>query len=75
MAGQVLKKLLASFPDKVHGQEAVAGRKSALLYGALDAYPEIYKVVPDKNARSRMNICFRVAKVDKPHVGIRNKVN
>lgn len=79
VAGQVLKKLLASFPDKVHGQEAVAGRKSALLYGALDAYPEIYKVVPDKNARSRMNICFRVAKVDRPlssnHVGIRNKVN
>lgn len=66
VAGQVLKKLLAAFPNKVHGQEVVAGRKSALLYDALDAYPEIYKVVPDKDARSRMNICFRVTKVDIP---------
>jgi phosphoserine aminotransferase len=66
VAGQVLKKLLASFPDKVHGQEVVAGRKSAILYDALDAYPEVYKVVPDKNARSRMNICFRVTKVHLP---------
>ncbi|RJE21976.1 phosphoserine aminotransferase [Aspergillus sclerotialis] len=62
VAGQVLKKLLASFPDKVHGQELVAGKKADLLYNALDAYPEVYKVVPEKSVRSRMNICFRVIK-------------
>lgn len=63
IAGQVLKKSLATFPDKVDGQQAVAERKAKLLYEALDAYPEIYKVVPDKSVRSRMNVCFRVTKV------------
>jgi len=62
IAGQVLKKSLATFPDKVDGQQVVAERKAKLLYEVLDAYPEIYKVVPDKNVRSRMNICFRVTK-------------
>lgn len=63
MAGQVLKKLIATFPDNVHGQEVVAGKKARLLYDALDAYPDVYKVVPEKTVRSRMNICFRVIKV------------
>lgn len=63
VAGQVLKKLLATFPDKVDGQAAVAGRKASLLYDALEAHPDAYKVVPDKTVRSRMNICFRVIKV------------
>lgn len=63
VAGQVLKKLLQTFPDKVDGQQALAGKKADLIYGALDAYPEVYKVVPDKSVRSRMNICFRVTKV------------
>ena len=63
IAGQVLKKLLATFPDKVDGQQVVAERKAKLLYDTLDAYPEIYKVVPDKSVRSRMNVCFRVTKV------------
>ena len=63
VAGQVLKKLLTNFPDKVRGQEAVANRKANALYAALDAHPDAYKVVPDKNVRSRMNICFRVTKV------------
>ncbi|RMJ26118.1 phosphoserine aminotransferase [Aspergillus sp. HF37] len=62
VAGQVLKKLLATFPDKVDGQAAVAGRKASLLYDALEAHPDVYKVVPDKTVRSRMNICFRVIK-------------
>jgi phosphoserine aminotransferase len=26
----------------------------------LEKYPDVYRVVPDKSARSRMNICFRV---------------
>ncbi|RAO68185.1 uncharacterized protein BHQ10_004197 [Talaromyces amestolkiae] len=62
VAGQVLKKLIATFPDKVRGQEALSGKKAALIYDVLDSYPDIYKVVPDKSVRSRMNICFRVAK-------------
>ncbi|OXV05422.1 hypothetical protein Egran_06810 [Elaphomyces granulatus] len=59
---QVLKKLLATFPDKVDGQQVVAERKAKVVYEVLDAYPTIYKVVPDKSVRSRMNICFRMIK-------------
>ncbi|KAL4784437.1 pyridoxal phosphate-dependent transferase [Aspergillus varians] len=62
VAGQVLKKLLAAFPDKVDGQQAVAGRKAQKVYEALEAYPEVYRIVPDKAVRSRMNICFRAIK-------------
>ncbi len=63
IAGLVLKKSLATFPDMVDGQQVVAERKSKALYAALDEYPGIYRVVPDKSVRSRMNICFRVTKV------------
>ncbi|RAK77648.1 O-phospho-L-serine:2-oxoglutarate transaminase [Aspergillus fijiensis CBS 313.89] len=62
IAGQVLKKLLAEFPNKVDGQQAVAEKKANLIYQTLDAYPEVYRVVPDKSVRSRMNVCFRVTK-------------
>ncbi|OIW29618.1 phosphoserine aminotransferase-like protein [Coniochaeta ligniaria NRRL 30616] len=62
VAGQVLKKLLKTYPNKVDGQQAVAEKKAQLIYGALEAHPEVYKIVPDKTARSRMNICFRVTK-------------
>lgn len=63
----MLKKLLATFPDKVDGQEAVANKKAALIYAALEGHPEAYRIVPDKSARSRMNICFRVTKVSSTH--------
>ncbi|PYH82485.1 phosphoserine aminotransferase [Aspergillus uvarum CBS 121591] len=62
IAGQVLKKLLAEFPNKVDGQQAVAEQKANLIYQTLDAYPDVYRVVPDKSVRSRMNVCFRVTK-------------
>ncbi|KAK3945040.1 phosphoserine aminotransferase [Diplogelasinospora grovesii] len=62
IAGQVLKKLLATYPDKVDGQQAVAEKKAKLIYDALEAHPEAYRIVPDKSVRSRMNICFRVIK-------------
>ncbi|KAL4882667.1 pyridoxal phosphate-dependent transferase [Aspergillus karnatakaensis] len=62
VAGQVIKKLLASFPDKVDGQQFVAERKASKVYEALEAYPDVYRIVPDKTVRSRMNICFRVIK-------------
>ncbi|KAG0648334.1 Phosphoserine aminotransferase [Hyphodiscus hymeniophilus] len=64
IAGQVLKKALATFADKVDGQQILAEKKSKLIYAALDAHPESYKVVPDKSSRSRMNICFRVTHGD-----------
>ena len=51
VAGQVLKKLLAEFPEKkVSGQEELAKKKSDLIYGALEAYPKVYKV--------RLNLYF-----------------
>ncbi|KAH7412533.1 pyridoxal phosphate-dependent transferase [Cadophora sp. MPI-SDFR-AT-0126] len=60
VAGQVLKNSLANFPNKVDDQEKIANEKAATIYQALEKYPESYKIVPDKSARSRMNICFRV---------------
>ncbi|KAL2021200.1 hypothetical protein VTK56DRAFT_7387 [Thermocarpiscus australiensis] len=62
VAGQVLKKLLRTFPDKVDGQQAVAEKKANIIYAALEAHPGVYRIVPDKSVRSRMNICFRVNK-------------
>ncbi|KAK4042892.1 phosphoserine aminotransferase [Parachaetomium inaequale] len=62
IAGQVLKKLLKTYPDKVDGQQAVAEKKASIIYGALEAHPDVYRIVPDKAVRSRMNICFRVTK-------------
>ncbi|KAI0852419.1 phosphoserine aminotransferase [Daldinia vernicosa] len=59
IAGQVLKKLLTTFPDKVDGQQAVADQKAEIIYKALEAHPNVYRIVPDKSVRSRMNICFR----------------
>lgn len=46
--------------DKLAGQEKVANAKARVIYDILDAHPEVYQVVPRKNCRSRMNICFRV---------------
>lgn len=61
IAGQVVKGQLQMYPnDKIDGQEKVSNSKAALIYAALDDYPEIYQVVSEKIARSRMNICFRV---------------
>jgi phosphoserine aminotransferase len=61
IAGQVLKKSIKTY-NKVEGQEAVSAKKAELIYSALEAHPDIYRIVPDKSARSRMNICFRVTK-------------
>lgn len=43
LAGQVLKRSLATFSDKVDGQQAMSEKKAKLLYSALDAHPESYK--------------------------------
>lgn len=62
VAGQVLTKLLRTYPNKVEGQQAVTDKKAQLIYDAVEAFPEIYKIIPDKAVRSRVNICFRVTK-------------
>ena len=61
IAGLVLKSLLERFPNKVDGQQAEAEKKAEMIYAALDKHADIYKVVPDKAARSKMNICFTIA--------------
>ncbi|RYO86738.1 hypothetical protein DL766_001598 [Monosporascus sp. MC13-8B] len=60
VAGQVLKRLLLTFPNRVADQEALAKQKADIIYAALEEHPDIYRIVPDKSVRSRMNICFRV---------------
>lgn len=61
IAGQVMSDLVNAYgAKKVSGQEEVANHKANLIYGVLDKYPQVYRVVPDKSIRSRMNICFRV---------------
>ncbi|KAL7932952.1 phosphoserine aminotransferase [Trichoderma chlorosporum] len=62
VAGQVLKKLLQTYPNKIEGQQAVSDKKAQIIYAAVDAFPDVYKVVPSKAARSRVNICFNIAK-------------
>ncbi|KAF2810830.1 phosphoserine aminotransferase [Mytilinidion resinicola] len=61
IAGQVMSGLESTYGvKKISGQEEVSNDKAAMIYGVLDKYPEVYRVVPHKSARSRMNICFRV---------------
>jgi phosphoserine aminotransferase len=60
IAGRVLKRLLQQHSDKVQGQQALSEEKARLIYEALEAYPAIYQIIPDKAVRSRMNICFRI---------------
>ena len=48
----------------VGGQEILANEKAELLYRVLDDNAAVYQVVPDRQVRSRMNICFRVRGAD-----------
>ncbi|KIW16925.1 phosphoserine transaminase [Exophiala spinifera] len=59
VATLVLQSLVSTFKT-VSGQEEVANQKAKLIYDTLDAYPDLYHVVPDRNVRSRMNICVRI---------------
>jgi phosphoserine aminotransferase len=62
IAGQVMAGLVSTFgAKKIGGQEEVSAKKAETLYAQLDGAPDVYQVVPSKSARSRMNICFRVA--------------
>lgn len=55
-----MKRLLLQHPDKVQGQQILSQKKAQLIYEALEVYPAIYQIIPDKAVRSRMNICFRI---------------
>jgi hypothetical protein len=46
----------------VEDQQAISDKKAQLIYNALEAFPEVYSIVPNKAVRSRVNICFRVTK-------------
>ncbi|KAF2183961.1 phosphoserine aminotransferas-like protein [Zopfia rhizophila CBS 207.26] len=61
VASQVMTGLVNAYGVKrIGGQEEISNDKARQIYETLDRYPEIYRVVPDKAVRSRMNICFRV---------------
>ena len=63
MAGKVMARLLsihcAVEDPRISSQERESGRKARMLYAVLDQ-SDAYEVVPTRNARSRMNVCFRV---------------
>ena len=58
-ASEETSKTVSASP-RISAQHAESNKKASLLYSSLDAYPEIYQVVPDKSVRSRMNLCFRI---------------
>ncbi|KAF1833120.1 phosphoserine aminotransferase [Decorospora gaudefroyi] len=61
VAGQVMSGLVNAYGIKrIGGQEEVSNEKARLIYDTLEKYSNVYRVVPDKSVRSRMNICFRV---------------
>ena len=61
VAGRVMQGLNNTYQaQRIQGQQAVSQKKADLIYGVLDKYPNIYRVVSDKSVRSRMNICVRV---------------
>ncbi|KAF2755500.1 phosphoserine aminotransferase [Pseudovirgaria hyperparasitica] len=61
IAGQVMSDLVSTYgAKKIAGQGEISAEKANIIYGTLEQYPNVYKVVPDKTVRSRMNICFRV---------------
>ena len=61
IASLVIQDLLTRHgPSKLRGQAALVQTKSDALYNVLDKHSNVYKVVPNKQARSRMNICFRI---------------
>lgn len=61
IAGQVMAGLVNTYgTKKIGGQEDVSGQKAKLIYDALEKYSQVYRIVPDKSVRSRMNVCFRV---------------
>lgn len=58
IAGEVISELLEK--GGIEAQEAESNKKSDILYAALEKFPSVYGIVPEKTVRSRMNICFRI---------------
>jgi phosphoserine aminotransferase len=65
VATLVLQSLVEKFGDRrIEGQQEIADRKAKKIYGVLDQFPDVYRVVPQKSVRSRMNVCFRIGEKD-----------
>lgn len=61
VAGEVMASLVSTYgARRISGMQEVADHKARLLYAALDRHPDVYRVVPARQVRSRMNVCFRV---------------
>lgn len=63
VAGQVPKKLLRIYlPRQGRSTTSCDREKGSTLYDAIEASPEVNKIIHDDATRSRINICFRVTK-------------
>ena len=61
IAALVLAQLLEVHGPLASGSQArESGHKADMIYGLLDGNPQLFRVCPDKDVRSRMNICFRI---------------
>lgn len=61
IAGEVMSQLLTS--GGISAIAASAQRKSSSVYNIIDRYTAVYApVITDTRVRSRMNVCFRLAK-------------
>lgn len=62
IAGEVLKKALATYGgEPALKQEIISRNKADLIYGALDAFPKVYKVtriLPDTYEKLLTNRSF-----------------
>ncbi|MCJ1381033.1 Phosphoserine transaminase [Xylographa soralifera] len=66
IAGEVMRSLLTVHGTQAtYSQENLAGEKAKVVYDILDGNPDVFQVCPDRKARSRMNICFRIYSGDK----------
>ena len=54
--------MLQTYPNRVEEQQAITEKKAQVIYDAVEAFPEVYSIIPSKAVRSRINICFRVTK-------------
>jgi len=67
IADQVMEELITRHGGKetaMSGQERESQQKADLIYKTLEKHPDLFFIVPDESARSRINVCFRVGKGD-----------
>lgn len=63
IAGQVMSRLV-KLHTNIAGQEAESNEKASLIYSTLESFPNLFRIVPHRSARSRMNICLRILPTD-----------